>query len=167
MARLGEFLLGRWQLSRSLEDLNSGAAGGLAGVVTFTPVIPGEDDGEAMVDHPASSLRGANGGVLRQREEGRLRWSAPDGTLYTGPAARSYFLLPTSEPDAMDVRFDDGRPFHRLDLGTGRWQTVHHCSADSYDLDFAVESADLLTYRWGVTGPAKNLCLRSILRRLP
>lgn len=67
----------------------------------------------------------------------------------------------------MDVFFDDGRPFHRLDLSAGMDNPEHPCSPDVYRGSFLVSGPDAWSYEWSVTGPAKDLLLTSELRRDP
>lgn len=96
---------------------------------------------------------------------------APDGLSYDeagwlalgnhrGAASQSYrYDLP--RPDVAEVRFDDGRPFHRLDLSTGRCQARHLCGADLYDGAFEVLGEYQWRVVWRVTGPHKALVLDS------
>ena len=44
-----------------------------------------------------------------------MRWPAFGRTAtFTGPATREYLLRPAGRPDALDMYFPDGRPFHRM-----------------------------------------------------
>lgn len=136
---LGPFLLGSWRVTRTLHDLGSGAVGSFEGTAVFSR----REDG--MIGH---------------REHGLLAWGGRGGE-----AERSWDLVATDDPGVWDVRFDDGRPFHRLDLRTGRWATEHRCAPDLYVGDFEVEAPDAWRYTWQVSGPRKSLELASRLTR--
>ena len=143
VADLRAHLLGQWQLERTMLDRSTGVRGTFTGTVAFTP---GGDGTE---------------GILRQHETGTVVWPT-----FTGPAFRDYLLVPTGRPATMQVLFDDGRPFHELDLSSGRWSASHWCSPDTYQVSFAAPSPELIDYEWDVIGPAKDLLLRTSLRRL-
>lgn len=143
--RMGEFwpvpdalayLAGRWQVSRSVRDLASGAEGEFTGVTEF------RGDGEAP------------GGLLHL-ESGTFVWQG-----VARPAERTLRFLPGPGGTA-DVRFADGRPFHDLDLTSGRHVADHPCSADLYRGEFTVRDADHWRTVWRVGGPAKDLVLRT------
>ena len=91
-------------------------------------------------------------------EEGRLRWQR-----YDGRARRRLLVVPAG--DGWEVRFDDGRPFHPLDLRTGAASAVHPCGEDRYEGDYRVVGDDELHVRWRVVGPAKDQDIRSRYRR--
>ncbi len=95
-----------------------------------------------------------HGGGLLHHESGTFVWQ---GTAR--PAERTLRFLPGSAPGTADVRFADDRPFHDLDLTTGRWVTDHPCAADLYRGEFTVLDADHWRTVWRVGGPAKNLVL--------
>ena len=158
VSRLSEFLTGRWSLTRQMTDLTGGGHGSLTGTADFTSLGTAEAAVLRSAGHDAAA-------GLRQHESGRLTWTDSDGAVRDGTAVRTYLLLPTDHAAAMDVFFDDGRPFHRLDLRTGSWQATHACAPDDYGLDFQVVSADRIDYRWRVRGPAKDLVLTSRLIR--
>ncbi|OIK08039.1 DUF6314 family protein [Streptomyces monashensis] len=127
-------LAGRWRVERSVRDLTSGDAGHFSGVTVF------------------STLDGA-GGLLHE-ESGEFTWR---GT--TRSATRTLRFLPGAAPGTADVRFADGRPFHELDLTTGRFVADHPCAADLYRGEFTVRDADHWRTVWRVGGPAKDLLL--------
>jgi hypothetical protein len=127
-------LAGRWRVERSVRDLTSGAAGCFSGVTVFS--APDGDSG------------------LLHEESGDFTWQ---GT--TRPATRTLRFLPGAAPGTADVRFADGRPFHELDLTTGRFVADHPCAADLYRGEFTVRDADHWRAVWRVGGPAKDLLL--------
>ncbi|MGY0066270.1 DUF6314 family protein [Streptomyces sp. QTS137] len=132
------FLRGSWRVTRTVRDLASGDLGRFGGTTFFGP---SED-----------------GGLLHQ-ESGAFTWQG-----VTRPAERTLRFLPVtssgSRPGgAVDVRFADGRPFHRLDLSAGRYVADHPCSADLYRGEFTVRDEDHWRTVWRVRGPVKDLVL--------
>ncbi|MFD5394909.1 DUF6314 family protein [Streptomyces sp. NPDC127097] len=134
------YLSGRWSIERTVADLRNGPEGRYRGTAEFRP--------------------DATGGTLLHHEEGRLAWG---GTVQ--PASRTLRLRPRPDGTA-GVEFADGRPFHDLDLRTGRWTAVHPCAADRYEGTFTVVGPDEWHLEWRVGGPAKDQLLRSVYRRL-
>ncbi|MEV0242334.1 DUF6314 family protein [Streptomyces sp. NPDC050674] len=130
------YLAGRWRVSRSVRDLASGAEGQFTGVTEFRA------DGEEP-------------GALLHLESGTFVWQG-----VARPAERTLRFLPGPDGTA-DVRFADMRPFHDLDLSTGRHVAGHPCSADLYRGEFTVRDADHWRTVWRVRGPAKDLVLRT------
>ncbi|MFB6847604.1 DUF6314 family protein [Streptomyces sp. NPDC056373] len=130
------FLAGRWRVSRSVRDLASGAEGEFTGTTEFRA------DGERP------------GGLLHH-ESGTFVWQG-----VARPAERTLRFLPGPGGTA-DVRFADGRPFHDLDLTSGRHVADHPCAADLYRGEFAVRDSDHWRTVWRVRGPAKDLVLRT------
>lgn len=137
---------GHWSVARTLFDRSAGTRGTFTGVVIFS----GNDDGG-----------------LRFREEGTVRWPAENGETFTGPATREYLLVPTASPDALDMTFPDGRPFHRMSFTPDASQDRHWCDPDTYRVTYTLLGPDRFSYVWDVTGPRKDLLLESVLRRQP
>lgn len=133
------YLVGRWSIDRTVIDELFGARGSFVGTAEFRRV----------------------GDELLEEESGEFEWGG-----VTNPASRSHRLVPRADGTA-DVLFADGRPFHDLDLRTGRWSTRHPCAADFYDGEFTVVSQDEWHLRWRVSGPAKTQLLTSVYRRIP
>ncbi|GAB1334631.1 DUF6314 family protein [Streptomyces sp. E-15] len=127
------YLAGRWRVERDVRDLASGAAGHFSGVTVFGPL---------------------DGGGLLHEESGTFTWQG-----VARPATRTLRFLPGSALGRADVRFADGRPFHDLDLTTGRYVAHHPCAADRYRGEFTVRDADRWGTVWRVGGPAKDLVL--------
>ncbi|WP_329279287.1 DUF6314 family protein [Streptomyces sp. NBC_01451] len=130
------YLAGNWRLERSVRDRASADEGAFTGTATFSP------------------LHGGCRGALLHHESGTFVWQ---GTAR--PAERTLHFLPGAAPGTADVRFADGRPFHGLDLTSGRWVTDHPCAADLYRGEFTVLDADRWRTVWRVAGPAKDLVL--------
>ncbi|MFM9708988.1 DUF6314 family protein [Streptomyces galilaeus] len=127
------FLAGDWRVERSVRDLTGGARGHFEGTTVFGPL---------------------DGGGLLHEESGTFVWQG-----VPRPAGRTLRFLPGRLPGTADVTFADGRPFHGLDLRSGRHVTDHPCVADLYRGEFTVRDADHWRTRWRVRGPAKDLVL--------
>ncbi|MGW5179288.1 DUF6314 family protein [Streptomyces sp. NPDC004082] len=129
------FLAGSWRVERRVVDLAAGTEGRFTGTTVFSPL---EDGGDGLLHH----------------ESGTFAWQ---GT--PRPAERTLWFLPGGRAGTADVRFSDGRPFHDLDLSTGRHVAVHPCAADHYRGEFTVDDAGRWRTVWRVGGPAKDLVL--------
>ncbi|WP_405579557.1 DUF6314 family protein [Streptomyces sp. NBC_01092] len=127
------YLAGHWRAERTVRDLASEATGEFSGTTAFGPL---------------------EGGGLLHRESGTFVWQS-----VPRPAERTLRFLPGSSPGTADVRFADGRPFHDLDLTSGRHVADHPCSADLYRGEFTVLDEDHWRTLWRVRGPAKDLIL--------
>jgi hypothetical protein len=127
------YLAGSWRVERSVRDLASGAAGEFSGTTVFGPL---------------------EGGGLLHHESGTFTWQG-----VPRPAERTLRFLPGAGRGTADVRFADGRPFHDLDLTSGRYTADHPCSADLYRGEFSVLDEDHWRTVWRVRGPAKDLVL--------
>ena len=156
---LRAYLVGAWELDRTLLDRAAGTRGAFTGVARFTPL--GDDD-----SRHGGHARDHDGG-LRLHEEGTIAWTSFSGEPFTGPACRDYLLRATESPDTMDMSFPDGRPFHRMGFGAQSRHDQHWCDPDTYRVSYARTGPDEFRYRWDVTGPAKDFQLDSVLRRRP
>ncbi|MFD6418808.1 DUF6314 family protein [Streptomyces sp. NPDC060194] len=134
------WLAGGWLVQREVRDLASGDEGAFTGRTEFTARPP-------------------DAGLLHH-ESGAFTWQDA-----TRPAERTLLYVPGAVPGTIDVRFADGRPFHDLDLRTGRHRTHHPCAADRYDGEFTVTGPDAFRTVWRVGGPAKDLLLVTEYRR--
>ena len=138
VADLKTYLTGAWEIRRSLEDSRRGQRGTFHGRAVFTP------DQE---------------GGLAYREEGRLAL----GRFET--LAHQSYRYGFPAPHVAEVSFDDGRPFHALDLSAGQWKAEHLCVADLYRAWFRVEGPERWSVTWTVTGPRKDQRLESLFFR--
>ncbi len=93
----------------------------------------------------------------RYRETGRLRMAG-----HEGPFHRDY-LVRFPDPWRAEILFEDGRPFHDLDLRAGTWAVRHQCGGDLYEGRFSVDGGSALRVAWRVVGPRKDLRIRSRL----
>ncbi|POX49064.1 hypothetical protein C3488_18495 [Streptomyces sp. Ru72] len=126
-------LAGSWHVERTVRDVTSGEEGRFSGTTVFSP---------------------REGGGLLHHESGRFLWQGA-----SRPAERTLLFLPGGSPGTSDVTFADGRPFHGLDLTTGRHVAEHPCAADLYRGEFTVYDEDHWRTVWRVGGPAKDLVL--------
>jgi hypothetical protein len=124
---LAAYFRGNWHLRRRLK-LDMKPVGKARGQARFVP---------------------AQGGLL-YREEVRL-----DLAGYGGNANRDYFYS-LAQRGMADVFFNDGRPFHRLDLRDGRFRVEHHCGMDTYRGSFRVLDAFRWAVCWRASGPHKK-----------
>ena len=85
---------------------------------------------------------------------------------YLGEAARRTVFRCTSAGVA-EVCFEDGTPFHRLDLERGTARVWHDCAPDRYDGRYRVLDPDRWTLSWRVTGPRKRQLIASRYIRAP
>ncbi|NEE17850.1 hypothetical protein G3M58_66730 [Streptomyces sp. SID7499] len=138
------YLAGRWRVSRSVRDLASGAEGEFTGVTEFGPLPDG-----------ATGLGARETDGLLHHESGTFVWQG-----VARPAERTLRFLRGPDGTAQ-VRFADGRPFHDLDLTSGRHVADHPCAADLYRGEFTVHDSGHWRTVWRVGGPAKDLVLRT------
>ncbi|MFF6994080.1 DUF6314 family protein [Streptomyces sp. NPDC008313] len=151
-----EYLAGEWRVERVVRDLAGGVEGRFTGTTAFTPLDAGTGSGATAGLGSEDDDGGgrAGGGGLLHHESGVFVWH---GT--PRPAERTLRFLPGPRPGTAAVRFADGRPFHDLDLGTGRYVADHPCAADHYRGEFTVTDRDHWRTVWRVAGPAKDLVL--------
>lgn len=139
------FLLGTWNVMRSMEDHQSGTRGSFEGTATLTEMRPAGDS--------------ARGRTARFEEAGELHF----GT-HTGQAHRRLEYVQLDNATVM-LYFADGRPFVDLDLRTGAWRSCHPCADDRYEIATFVRSRDLMEERWRVRGPTTSYDAVSTLTR--
>ena len=128
---LRAFLGGTWRIARRIHDYRLGIRGQMDGHAVFAPAPNG----------------------LSYDETGLMQFGD-----YRGDAAQRYLFL-IDRQAAAEVCFADGRPFHRLDLSTGKADVVHVCSADRYRGRYRVLKEDCWSVLWRITGPRKDLSL--------
>lgn len=115
-------LAGRWRTLRTLRHADGTRA-------RFT--------GETIWQPDGALLRCTEAGML---EQGRQAFPARRETLWR------------ATPSAIEVLFDDGRPFHSIE---GR-RAIHDCAPDIYVLDYDFDGWPDWSVRWQVTGPRKS-----------
>jgi hypothetical protein len=140
-ARLFHSLAGEWRLSRAIPG-----QGTMTGVARFREVEPG---------------------VLRYREQGRLRLSS--GAALDVWRDYDYVL----ESGLIRVAFPSGETLHVLRVAAepgGEWPLVatdvHLCGLDTYDGEYRFESESRITVRMRVRGPSKDYRISTVLERV-
>ncbi len=126
---------GRWQMVRIIENRTEGMIGEFWGECSFTP------DREGLVCRES--------GVLRFRGDD---YAASRVSLWRFPGA-----------GRIEVRYEDGRPFHDFDERFP--QANHLCGDDLYRVSYAF-AADCWTSRWDVDGPGKAYSMITHYRRV-
>jgi len=124
---------GEWRISRRIEDALSGQVGQFAGVALFERDVLG--------------LRYSENGVL---EIGGASMEAERVYLWR------------ARGDGIDVLFEGGRPFHRID---GSSEAAHWCDPDQYDVTYGFDCWPAWSARWHVLGPRKDYTMISDYRR--
>jgi hypothetical protein len=139
------FLLGAWQVSRTIEDRRAKVSG------TF--------EGSALLVVPPEWQ--ARGVWARYDESGTLQFGG-----HSGPARRTLGYM-RRQDGTVAIFFPDGSPYIDLDLRTGTCERDHPCREDQYHLEFKVRSLDEFEERWEVQGPEKDYVALTTLRRQP
>ncbi len=137
--RLGAFE-GDWTIERAIEDVHAARLGRFSGRATFRP---------------------AAAGGLAYREEGTL-------TLGDGPAmqaTRDYHWR-DGGGGIIEVRFGDGRFFHRFLPEEAAPGDVHQCDPDLYRVRYDFARWPMWRAEWRVTGPRKDYSMVSRYRRI-
>jgi hypothetical protein len=135
--RLSAFA-GDWIIARTIEDVRGGRSGRLDGQARFVPDA---------------------GGGLVYAEEGLL-------TLGGGPPARAgrRYLWRDGGAGAIEVRFEDGRFFHRFYADEERPSAVHDCPPDQYRVRYDFARWPRWTAEWRVRGPRKDYAMATLYR---
>ncbi|WP_136441255.1 DUF6314 family protein [Pacificoceanicola onchidii] len=98
-------------------------------------------------------------GEMRYDESGTLSFAATPEMKNT----RRYLWRPAAR--GADVFFDDGRPFHSVDLGQGKPQAAHWCDPDQYDVTYDFSRWPEWSSTWVVKGPRKDYKMTTTYRR--
>lgn len=129
--------VGRWQITRRIEDAAAGQTGHFEGAAVFEPNGPE---------------------LLRYTETGQLR-------LGQGPmmqASRVY--LWRFDGPQVTVMFEDGRPFHAFAL-SGVAEADHWCDPDTYRVAYDFSLWPVWRAVWTVQGPRKDYVMDSTYAR--
>ena len=135
-----EAFAGEWAVERAIEDVRAGRQGRFAGRAAFRP---------------------AAGGGLDYREEGTLAFG--DGPAMA--ASRDYQWR-DGGGGVIEVRFSDGRFFHRFLPEEPEPADVHLCDPDTYRVRYDFARWPLWRAEWRVTGPGKDYSMVSRYRRV-
>ena len=134
---------GDWQLARIIEDRRNDIEGRLSGTATFTRVGPLE---------------------LHYAEEGELVYGQQAAML----ATRRYIWRSFEGEHAgkIAVEFEDGRPFHVIELDRLMPDDDHHCDPDFYHVSYDFTRWPLWESIWRVVGPSKDYRMISRFERV-
>jgi len=124
---------GSWRLGREIIDLKTGTRGHMDGMATFEP--------------DSSSLRYFEVGRLVLAGQPELQ------------ASRRYWWQPRS--DGVDICFDNGQFFHRLDITQHITTAKHVCAADTYNASYDFSEWPAWSATWHVSGPRKLYSMTS------
>jgi hypothetical protein len=138
-------LIGRWRLTRRIEDFRAGGDAHFEGEALLAPDL---GPGEGAAEPPSPGAAAAH-----------LLW-AEHGILRIGGAetqARRSYLWRLGPPDIVDVSYEDRRFFHAFVMAPGGGADVRHdCPPDLYDGAYLFEGPDLWRLTWRVRGPRKD-----------
>jgi hypothetical protein len=135
--RLAAFA-GLWQIERDIDDRRAGRGGRFAGEGAFTP----DADGLAYAEAGTLTLIGAPPMTATRR----YRWRE----------AGAGFI---------EVRFEDGRLFHRFDAEEAAPAAEHDCPPDRYRVRYDFSRWPQWQAEWRVSGPRKDYLALSRYRR--
>ena len=133
-----ESFAGRWSILREIRDERVNSTGRMEGVATFSP-------------HPVEK------NTLVMEENGILQMAGAPALT----ANRKYIWRETVAGDAIDIFFEDERPFHKINLGRTMPSDTHICTPDFYDVSYDFRRWPSWIAEWRVTGPRKNYRLWS------
>jgi hypothetical protein len=91
--------------------------------------------------------------------DGTLRWHESGELTLDGSTVATHRTLTIDA--AGQVSFDDGRPFHRLDLVDGACDAFHPCAPDEYTGRYEVIGRDAFDVTWRVRGPGRDDTIHS------
>ena len=129
---------GRWEMRRAIADHRAGCAGRLSGVTAFMA-----DPQGGLVCHEAGWLR-LGAGAPMAATRGYLWRAAPAGGI--------------------EVRFVDGRFFHRFDAAETRPEATHDCAPDLYRVRYDFSRWPRWRTQWWVRGPRKDYHMATFYR---
>ena len=99
--------------------------------------------------------------ALLYRERGAVTFGS-----YVGTAEQKHRYDFPHEASRASVYFDDGRPFHELDLSNGIALVSHACGDDLYEGRFIALDDGRWESRWTVAGPRKDQSILTLYTRI-
>ncbi|ETX14693.1 trigger factor [Roseivivax halodurans JCM 10272] len=79
------------------------------------------------------------------------------------PGTRSYIWR--EEASGISVHFDDGRPFHLIEMGEFEPRALHLCDPDRYEVEYDFADWPVWGVTWTVTGPRKDYRMETLFVR--
>lgn len=110
--------------------------------------------GQRLRFHGEATFSTCAEGLLFQ-ERGTIGFGA-----YQGEASQDY-IFAVQDSHTAEVRFADERPFHTLNLETGKAHVWHDCAPDRYMGRYRVFDSNGWVLSWRVAGPRKRQILTS------
>ena len=135
--------LGRWSIQRDIKDIKAGVSGRLDGQVTLSPMPDGPED-TLLYEEKGSLVFGQSAPLVAER---RYLWKGTCGRV-------------------VDVMFEDGRPFHKIDLNCTMPFDTHLCDPDFYEVSYDLREWPSWRCTWRVTGPRKDYRLETRFRKV-
>jgi hypothetical protein len=130
--------VGRWRIEREIEDVRAGRTGRFTGEAVFEGAPEAGADGLLYVETGTLVLEGA----APMAASRRYHWKG-------GGAG------------AIDVFFEDGRFFHRIDAEEPTPGAVHACDPDLYRVRYDFRGWPRWLAEWRVSGPRKDYAMVS------
>lgn len=127
---------GDWQLSRRIEHVNEPSA---------------DFSGKAVLNRVKGGYWYREDGQLQI--EGHASFTAERRYMWVDDGAR------------VKVLFEDGRPFHHIDLSHDQPSDIHHCDPDIYDVRYDFAGWPQWCCVWRVSGPRKDYVMTSVYMR--
>ena len=131
--------LGEWEITKSIQDNTGQSSGNFSGMARFT----NHDDGTALY-HEIGTLELIKGQSMKA--ERRYRWLQETNGQIT-------------------VQFQDGRPFHSIDVNETNPIGHHSCDPDTYEVLYNFSDWPNWRSTWRVTGPRKDYIMQSRFQR--
>ena len=127
---------GLWHIVRHIDDRITGQTGAFVGTARFN----------------------GDGLELHYFEEGQL-------TLGSSQMAATRRYTWRANGQGIDVFFEDGRFFHRIEPNGQAPTASHFCDPDQYDVGYAFDRWPEWSSEWRVKGPRKDYTMKSVYRR--
>jgi len=111
------------------------------------------------IDDHLAGQAGHFSGIARISKQGKEFVYQEDGVLQTGQGAglkASRRYLWEADGGGILIRFEDGRYFHHLPLGSAGGEARHDCAPDVYKVRYDFAGWPRWRAVWSVTGPRKN-----------
>ncbi|MGX9354322.1 DUF6314 family protein [Roseobacteraceae bacterium S113] len=138
MPRALSDFVGHWRIARDIDDAKAQMQARFEG----TAVLSWQGDDLAYAETGALQMPGA----ITMQAQRRYLWS--------------------QEGPRLCIFFDDGRPFHHIELGTLRPKAHHDCPPDVYDVTYDFSVWPHWCAQWRVQGPRKDYVMRSEYSRI-
>ena len=120
-------IIGKWKITRSIEDRLNQKKFALDGVAIFTD----------------------NNSLYHYNETGIMKSES-----FQSKAHQDYLWIIT--PEGWKINFTDGSHFHDLELANQEQHVYHKCGNDIYRGEFLLNLPNAIKVLWNVSGPRKD-----------